>query len=404
MSRVGEAVRRGARRRARAPGAALAAAGTWALAGAASAVVVATPSDLSAQEVGAGAVAQTYTFGSPDAAGLADFRLVTLPLAFSVPIGAYVEIGAATAFADGRATGTDGSTASLAGFTDTDLFLSLGLGRDRAALTLGFTAPSGATSLSLAEATVAGIVAAELLPFAITTWGSGGGAGGDLALAFEAGGWGLGLSGGYQAPRSYEPLDAEAFAYRPGAQMRARVAVDRRVGSASTLAVVVGVQRFEDDALDDSNLFRSGTRVDGSASLTFPVGIRGSGQLHAGAYLRDRGTLLLEAPALDGAGDSPGQQLLTAGGAFRLPLADRVVAVPSVDGRVFRTDDGVGQGWLASAGVGFEIRLAGASFGRHVLLSPHAAFRRGRAVVREDSESDVTGWEAGVTLRLAGGS
>ena len=71
---------------------------------------------------------------------------------------------------------------------------------------------------------LAGVVAAELLPFAVTNWGSGGSAGGDLALAFQGGGWGLGISGGYRAASEYEPYVGETFAYRPGNQLRFRLA------------------------------------------------------------------------------------------------------------------------------------------------------------------------------------
>lgn len=148
------------------------------------------------QEAAGGAIVQSYSFDDPEAAGLSEYRLLTAPFAVAIPLGGRVSLMAGGAWAKGEATGSDGATATLEGLTDTEVGLALALGPDRFVVTAGAALPTGKSTHTLTEAAVAGVVAAELLPFAITTWGSGGGAGGDLAVAFQSGPWGIGLAGG----------------------------------------------------------------------------------------------------------------------------------------------------------------------------------------------------------------
>ena len=194
------------------------------------ALVGAAPQSVAAQAVGGGGLLQSYRFDDANAAGLSEYTLLSTPFAVSLPIGGRVSIQAAGAFADARALGPDGSEATLSGLTDTEVGIALALGPDRVVLTAGAALPTGQSTHSLTEAAVAGVVAAELLPFAVTNWGSGGGAGGDVAVAFQSGAWGIGFAGGYRASNEYEPLTGETFAYRPGNQLRVRLALDRDVG------------------------------------------------------------------------------------------------------------------------------------------------------------------------------
>ena len=258
-----------------------------------------------AQGIGGGGLIQSYTFDEPEVVGLGRFRLVTAPFAVAIPLGRYLGVVASGAWAEGVATGPGGEEVTLSGLTDTQLGIAVGLGRDRAVLSGGVTLPTGQSTQTLGETAVAGVVSAELLPFAIKSWGTGGGAGGDLALAFDAGRWGIGLSGGYQAAREYEPLSGEAFAYRPGDQIRARLALDRDVGESGTLSVLIGLQSFGEDEAQGNNLFKSGNRLEGVMSYAFALGLRGSALAYAGIYHRENGSLLTEDQVIDGAADSP---------------------------------------------------------------------------------------------------
>ncbi len=355
------------------------------------------------QAARAGGSFQFYSFADAEAAGLESFSLFTAPYAVAVPIAGLVAVDVSGAYAQGIATGPGGVEARMSGPTDTQLGLSLLLGGDRVVLSTSMSLPTGQESRSLEEATVAAVVAAELLPFPLATWSAGGGAGGDLSLAVQAGEWGIGLAGGYWAGREFEPVPGETFAYRPGDQIQARVALDRDVGESGTLSLLVGLQRFGEDRLEGSNLFRSGNRLEGLVSYAFALGLRGSALAYGGVYHRARGSLLLESPSLDGATDSPSQQLFLGGLNLLLPAGRRVDVVPDVNLRVFRSGDGVGQGWLASAGGALDIRVSGTSFGRNLVLSPSAKARLGRVIVREGAESGIVGWEAGLTLRMGAG-
>jgi hypothetical protein len=319
----------------------------------------ATPTAAQARSVGAGVLVQTYTFQDAEQAGLADVTLRAAPFGAVLPLGSRLAVQVVGAWAEATVTGPDGSAGTLEG----------------------------------------GVLAAELLPFAVTSWGTGGSAGGELALAFQAGAWGVGMSGGYRSALSYEPLADQAFSYRPGAELRARLSLDRDVGESGTLSLLAGWQRFGEDATSERNLFRPGDRFEAVASYAVALGVSASGLFYASASRRENGTVLVETPDLEGATDAPAQALFQAGATFRIPGA-RVSLLPDVELRAFRSEDGVGQGWLAGAGAELELRLAGRRSGPQLLLAPAGRLRVGHVVVSEGSESGLTGWEAGVTLRL----
>lgn len=365
--------------------------------------VVLPAGSLLGQAIGGGVLVQNYTFDDAEAAGLSDFRLLSSPFAVILPLGSRLSVSASGAYAKGEATGLDGSRATLTGRTDTEVGVSFALGPDRVVLSAGAALPTGKSTHSLEEAAVAGVVAAELLPFAVTNWGSGGGAGGDMAVAFQSGKWGIGFAGGYRATTEYEPLTGETFAYRPGNQMRFRLALDRDVGTSSTFSILVGMQQFGEDQTGGNNLFQSGNRLEGMVSYAFPVGLRSSALIYGGAYHRATGALLLTESGLDGAGDSPSQQLFTGGVDLRVPVGRSATFLPGAEMRAFRSADGIGQGWIGTAGATLDVILSGRRFGRRTVLSPSAKFRMGHVIVEEGSESDLMGWEAGITLRVEAG-
>lgn len=349
-------------------------------------------------QAAAGEILQVYTFDDPTATGLGEFRLVSLPFAAAVPLPGGVTVRASGAYAVGTLRGAAGGTAELSGVTDTEVALGLSLGPDRYAVTVSAALPTGQSRHTLQEATVAGVVAAELLPFAITSWGSGGGLGGDVGVAAQRGRWGVGVAGGYRAALEYEPISGQTFSYQPGDQLNARLALDRDLGESSTLSVLVGFRRFSEDQVGGTNLFRPGKRFEGLVSYAMPVGLRSSALVYGGLYHRENGALLTT--ALAGATGSPSQQLYTGGLDLRIPVGPRVTLLPSLDGRVYRTADGVGQGWLVSAGGSIDLLAVGRRSRARLVMAPGGRFRLGRVVVRQGAESAMTGWEIGVTVRL----
>ncbi len=371
---------------------------TWALL----ALILGTllPGPLHAQGIGAGTVIQTYRFDDPGAAGLERIQLITSPFAIAAPLGSTFSLNVSGAYARGTATGPGGEQVTLEGLTDTYVGLNAGVGLDWLVISAGATLPTGTYTHSLAESLIAGVVAAELLPFAIQTWGSGGSVGGTVAAVTQAGSWGVGFVGGYSVANEYEPLRDQTLAYRPGDQLQFRVALDRDVGGSGTLSVLLGFQSFGNDQVSGSELFRSGNRFEGTLSYAFAVGLRSSALVYGGVKHRANGSLLQQASAVGGATDSPSQQLFTAGTNVRFPIGRRSVLLPNAEIRVFRAEDGASQGWLTSVGTTYDVRIAGSNSGRRLMLAPTAQFRIGRVIVQQGVETGLIGWEAGIALRV----
>jgi hypothetical protein len=291
----------------------------------------------------------------------------------------------------------------LSGLTDTYVGVGTTAGLDWLVVTARAGLPTGAYEHSLEESLVASVVAAELLPFAIKTWGSGGSVGADVAAFRQVGGWGLGFLGAYNLASEYEPVQDQQLAYRPGDQLRARLAVDHDVGAAGTFSALVGFERYGNDELAGADLFRSGNRFEVMASYAFAVGGRSSALIFGGVNHRANGTLLSQGTALGGASDAPSQQLFRLGANVFVPLGRRMTLRPTAEARIFRASDGASQGWLGSAGTGVEWRITGTSTGRRLLLAPSGSVRFGRVIVSDGVETGVTGWEAGLSLRVVAG-
>ncbi|MGH7460531.1 MAG: hypothetical protein ACREMA_05830, partial [Longimicrobiales bacterium] len=96
-----------------------------------------------------------------------------------------------------------------------------------------------------------------------------------------------------------------------------------------------------------------------------------------------------ESAFVDGSQDFAAQDLMVAGAGFRLP-AGGFAFLPSADVRVFRRADGVGQGYVFSAGSAFE-------FGSVV---PTIKARVGNLIVNDQTETSFFGGEVGLALRF----
>lgn len=338
--------------------------------------------------LGVGPFFESYTFADADQVGLDGITLLTTPFAARFGLGARATLQVSGAFASGKVTGADGSEAELSGLTDTHVMLDVAVVPDVLTLSFMAAAPTGQSTHDPAQALVAGVVASDLLPFRVTSWGAGGGFGAQLAAARRFEGFGAGLSVGYRQAMEFEPLDGEAFAYRPGNEIQARLALDTEVGRGGTASLVVGFQTFGDDALDGANLFRSGNRMEATATYAFPMGYRGSAALYGGVLHRANGAYLDATVP-----DAPTQDLVLLGGLLRRGVGAGFLT-PRIDVRLFRSEDGVGQGYVAGAGLGYEIRSGNVAF------VPSVAARIGQVTVREGQESGITGFEAGLTLRF----
>ncbi len=336
-----------------------------------------------------GALFELYSFSDAAAAGIDRLSLFTVPVAARVQASPRIALRLDGAFASGSLKRPDGTSTTISGLTDTRLSASTTLGRDAVVVTGLVVLPTGMKSLTGEQYALAGAVAADLLPFAVTHWGSGGGAGGSVALARPLGDFGVGASVGYVVAFQYEPLDGQSASYQPGDALRVNAAIDHSVGYGKG-SLRLSYERFSDDAFDGQNLFRSGDRLEVLASYAFPFAARSSGIVYGGALHRQKGSYLQDLTR------SPSRNLLVVGGGARLP-SGRATFVPTAQLRVLARSDGLGQGYTASVGASIEWALQRAT------LAPQVQARFGSVDVSAGNTSGFAGFALGGAIRFGEG-
>ena len=337
--------------------------------------------------LGTGASFETYTFAEPENRGIESISLLTLPMQARVTVLRSLLIDVNAAYATGSVRFAGGTESSVSGPTDTDIALSYGIGRDRGTVGAFVSLPTGHATHTPEEAVAAGMIAADLLPFRITNWGTGGGAGVHGSLSVPAGSWNLGASAAYRMAREFEPITAPEFSYRPGNELRVRVGVDRTFGRAGKLNLALAGWFYGEDAQDENELYQSGNRYQALGSYAFRAGYRSMAVVYAGVLHRKNGVFLTGQP------DTPSQDLLLGGAGMRMPVG-AVTLLPSVDLRVFRREDGLNQGWLGGIGLAADVPAG------PLTVTPSARFRYGNAVMAEDTESGIRGFALALVARF----
>jgi hypothetical protein len=335
----------------------------------------------------AGAVFESYTFQQPELLGVRRISLATLPLEARTRLSSRLELSLRSAYANGSLERDDGTTATLSGPTDTELRAGFSMRDDRVRLSVGYVLPTGIARQSQTEAEVASLIAADLIPFRISSWGNGGGFTVGSSIAVPVGGFGVGASVGYARARAFQPATEEEFTYQPGDALLVRVAADRAIGSSSKAALLFNLQHYQNDALAGSSYLRPGSRYEVIGSYAFAAGDAAQGMGYAGLSHRQAGRFELDGREL------PAQDLLLVGGGMRI-RTDRAVFVPSVDTRIFRRSNGIDQGYLVSVGSALELPLGQAT------LIPAIRSRVGKVLRWQDAESSVRGAEISLSLRL----
>jgi hypothetical protein len=344
---------------------------------------------LSAQTTGgAGAAIEMYRFSDSRAIGVDQLTLITFPLAAQVHATPRLTVSLSGAWARGALQRDDGSEATVAGPTDTELRAAYVFGSDAVTLSAIALLPTGHERLDVDEAEIAGAIAADVLPFRITNWGTGGGVGASLAAAFPLGEFAGGLSAGYVVAREFEPVaGSTSFAYRPGNQLHLTAALDRTLAGSSKASLRVSYLTFNADRANDQNLYQSGDRLQATASLSFAAGARSSGIAWGGFLHRARGTFVSSSQI------NPGQDLFFAGMSGRIPFG-RGILQPGLDLRVVSGSSDSGKGYTVSAGASAEYPYGGASVG------PTLRLRYGSVEPRTGSKSAFVGVDAGLMVRF----
>lgn len=360
-----------------------------------------TCTPLAAQTFLVGHQIDSYTFQNPDVAGLSSIDVATTPVAAGVALGRWGLLATRTAYARGSAKGGDGTSVLLEGMTDTEVSLTLRPFGQDFSVTAVANAPTGTYELTLEEALIGGVVATELLPFPIKTWGSGGAIGADMQFLSQIGSWGVALLGSYRAAEAYDPLQDFAVGYRPGDQISARVALDRNVGDAGNLGVVAGFTNYSGDQSGGLEIFQAGARFDAQISYGFPVGRSHSGLLYGVGYTRNSGAPVGTDPAAQ-VQPQPAQQLGLLGGSLRFSLGRRAAFTPGFEARVFLAEDEQSQGWLYTGSGALELRVAGRPTATQLLLVSEGGYRRGNVIVTDGLATGVQGWGMNVMLVVGG--
>jgi hypothetical protein len=352
-------------------------------------VALTAPGALTAQtgfRIGGGGAWEHYSFRTPAAIDIESLSLTTAPFAAELGVGNRWTLRLAGAYASASLARPDGTESTLSGLTDTEASVRLDLGGGSAAITAMALLPTGKSTLTYDELFVAGAIAADVLPFRVANWGTGGGVGASIALARPLGSFAAGFSIGYVVARTFEPIEAEPFEYRPGNQFHVRVALDRTMGSAGKAALQLGYQRFSADQGDGSNLFQAGDRKLAVASYDFAAG-SSRATLYAGWLSRGEGEFVDEIDLL------PAQELFYTGAGMRAPIGGATLQ-PAIELRVLSSDGADRSGYTLSAGGSLELPTGVATW------VPTVRGRLGRIEARAGGDSGFTGIELGLAVRF----
>ncbi|MEX2048973.1 MAG: hypothetical protein WEB90_05290 [Gemmatimonadota bacterium] len=361
----------------------------------------------SAQDATVGARIEAYALSESEGLLLKSMHLVTTPVEVRVPVSSSIALAVSAAYADARATLRNGETSRVSGPVDTRVSVAV----SRAGFLLRGVAvlPTGEVVSSLEEAVVVGVMSADLMPFALTQWGTGGGFSGDVAYGFVGADLAIRLSAGASLRAGSRPLGSVGYTFEPGREIRGRIGIDAPAGEASLVSLLFGYQRFAADAYGGRNVFTTGSRMDALVSYSFPLGAAEGGLAYAGVYRLGPASSELTADVLNalgavvvGTGARAPRTVLVGGTELRVRRGS-VAYVPRADVRLVRSQDGVGQGWLASLGGRAELGSLAGLLGGRVHVEPALALRVGRLVAVEGAGSSILGWEAGATLRWEGG-
>jgi hypothetical protein len=256
---------------------------------------------------------------------------------------------------------------------------------DVVVLTLAANVPTGKTKLTADELPAAGAVASELIPFPVTSFGTGANVTTGLAVAVPVAGWAVGLAGAYRLSGAYSPMASVDSTYKPGGEVRLRVGADRVVGQ-GRVSLGFTYSSFSQDEFGGASIFQPGQRYISQASWSFPVGNLGL-SVYAWDLYRTSGTVLLSSSATEK------QNVLTAGLAASVQMG-RSVLRPQVEFR--KHTAGVDKLEAAGQLLAFSARLS-LPLSESFTLTPAARFDTGNVV--SGATYSFTGWGLSVGIR-----
>lgn len=311
---------------------------------------------------------------------------LVVPVGLVIPFSNRVTVDLGTRFARAERTDEADSSSTLTGLTDVQARAVYQLVPDVALITVSANLPTGKTKLSSGELAVAGAIASDLLPFPVSNFGSGASVTSGLAVAVPVAGWALGLAGSYRLSGGYTPLAGVDSTYKPGAEVRFRVGVDRVVGQ-GRVSLGFTYSTFSTDEFGGSGVLRPGKRYIGQASVSLPVGNMGL-SFYAWDLYRASGTVPVN-------GLTTEKQNLMAFGAGAAIQMGRNVLRPSVEYRIFGEGDTslVRAGTLLSLGARYQMAA-----GETLSLIPSVRFDTG-SIPNGGVDVGYRGFSIGLLLR-----
>ncbi len=210
-----------------------------------------------------------YQLKSPVNQTISEF---VLPVFVVIPVSPSFTFDVGTAYTSARVSaigGPDTAASQINGFTDTQIRGNYTFGNDFVVLTAGVNLPTGRETAKPAEQLAAGRIGSDFLAFPITTMGTGFGGTFGLAVARPMGDWNVGFGGSVRKSAAYDPYEDSKGArlhYQPGDEYRARLGLDRGVG---TGRFVLGLtySKFGNDQAGGS-IYNTGDRYVTQMSLT----------------------------------------------------------------------------------------------------------------------------------------
>ena len=314
---------------------------------------------------------------------------------FAVPIGALwtatprwafdfgVRYASASRTPEG---GTDKATVS--GLTDTQVRAVYQLVPDMVVVTLSANLPTGKTKLTSDELVAAGVMASDLIPFPVASFGAGANVTTGVAVAVPVAGWAVGLGGSYRMTSGYTPLAAVDSSYKPGGELRLRMGADRVVGQ-GRVSLGFTFSTFAEDAFGGASIYRPGKRYITQGSWSFPVGNLGLA-LYAWDLYRSGGTVLV------GGSTTEKQNVLTVGAAASVQVGRNVLR-PQLEYRIQSAgvSSMVAAGHLLSLSARYQLPLT-----ERLALQPALRFDTGNQIYN-GATIGLTGWGLSVGLRAS---
>jgi len=266
----------------------------------------------------------------------------TVPLGVTVPLGAAGRFGEFTvsggyAYLDVRSADAAHPDQNISTLLDTELRLGWNAIPGRLIVFANGAIPTGTQTVATGELAALALIASDVIGFATSNLGTGGGVGGGFAGAFPlSSSWALGLGGSVRGNFPYTVLEGETDRLDPGTDLRLRGGVEGPLARRSYLRVTLmwahrAADQFQDQTAGPGGALNGiGNRFVGYASLD-----QGIGNSVLNLYVFDvfRSDPQLEATAI-GAAILPRGNLIGAGARFDWRLNRTMTLVPKFEFRL----------------------------------------------------------------------